>query len=117
MELTSIPLGLMEDDDSLVRSIASVRQRNETERIFLSSHRPLTNSRASNISANGLSDIPEFSSTNDLTPLSISTFKDEKSQRIIWLDNASLMVSLTDIILIELIDRCLSFSGDESCTQ
>lgn len=91
LELTSIPLGLMEDDDSLVRSIASVRQRNETERIFLSSHRPLTNLRASNISANGLSDIPEFSSTNDLTPLSISTFKDEKSQRIIWLDNASLM--------------------------
>ncbi|XP_057366289.1 sodium-dependent noradrenaline transporter-like isoform X3 [Daphnia carinata] len=91
LELTSFPLGLMEDDDSLVRSVTSVRQRNETERIFLSSHRPLAELRTNNISANGLPDIPEFSSTNDLTPLSIAAFKDEKSQRIIWLDNASLM--------------------------
>lgn len=91
-EVASLPLGLAEDGDPLSRSPLSLHllQRSEAERVFLSAHRPLTSLRPSSVAA--ISDVPDFSSTTDLTPLSVVTFKEEKSQRNIWLDNASLMV-------------------------
>ncbi|XP_046438697.1 sodium-dependent noradrenaline transporter-like isoform X3 [Daphnia pulex] len=88
-EVASLPLGLAEDGDSISRSPLSLRQRSEAERVFLSSHRPMTSLRPSSVAA--ISNAPEFSSSNDLTPLSVITFKEEKSQRNIWLDNAGLM--------------------------
>ena len=97
-EVASLPLGLAEDGNSLSRSPLSLRQRSDAERVFLSSHRPLTSLRPSSVAV--ISDIPDFSSTTDLTPLSVVTFKEEKSQRNIWLDNASLMVGTTIITTV-----------------
>ncbi|XP_046644892.1 sodium-dependent noradrenaline transporter-like isoform X2 [Daphnia pulicaria] len=88
-EVASLPLGLAEDGDSISRSPLSLRQRSEAERVFLSSHRPMTSLRPSSVAA--ISNALEFSSSHDLTPLSVITFKEEKSQRNIWLDNAGLM--------------------------
>ena len=113
-EVASLPLA--EDGNSLSRSPLSLRQRSDAERIFLSSHRPLTSLRPSSVAV--ISDIPDFSSTTDLTPLSVVTFKEEKSQRNIWLDNASLMVGnlIITFIILKFNLRFL-FSGHEPCAM
>lgn len=113
-EVASLPLGLglAEDGNSLSRSPLSLRQRSDAERAFLSSHRPLTSLRPSSVAV--ISDIPDFSSTTDLTPLSVVTFKEEKSQRNIWLDNASLMVGttiITTVIIYSYLICVFNFQG------
>lgn len=118
LELSPLPLGLVEEDDYFAKSILPVRPRNEGQRTSLSpverrerrsgtgqefkeispgsvSHhrvniRPLS---STTVGAGVAADLTEYSSTTELIPLSIAALKDEKSRKLLWLDNASLMVS------------------------
>lgn len=119
-ELDSLPLGLADDEDSVSRSVLASRLQNETKRVFLSSTegqknrndsteqelkeisfwsferhatvRPLfTNENSKAIAV--VPDLADFSSTNDLIPLTFAALNDEKSRKFVWLDNISLMVS------------------------
>ena len=68
---------------------------------FLSRHRVNTQQLTSpnnNVASGVIADLSDYSSTTDLIPLSMTALKNEKSRRLLWLDNASLMVHFLAIM-------------------
>ncbi len=139
-----MPLGLADEEDSISRSVLASRLQNETKRVFLSSTegqknqndteqelkeisfglferrgvtvRPLFTNNNNSKAFGVVPDLADFSSTNDLIPLTFAALNDEKSRRFVWLDNISLMVSLSWPNFHTVITSCIdvpSFSGHD----
>ena len=107
LELTSLPVGLTDEYDSFVQSIQPFRLQNgkeseHKEKIYSSTFPKFERSQDINARSSrspihiaaGVTDSAEFSSTVNLTPLSVATLKEDKSSRQLWLDSMCLAVGL-----------------------